>query len=207
MLNAFIGSYGTATIAAYAMVNRITSLIMQPAMGIGQALTAVVGQNVGARQMDRVKEAFFKGLALTVLIGVLGTSALILFDEPIIFFFMQARDDLLVIDLSLTYLFYVSLSMPLMGIFSVFVGLYQGTGNTKYSMSMEIGRLWLVRLPMILFFKHFTSWGPTGIWFSMSFSNLIVCLYGFLLYLRRGWEKTILDLQDPESKGALDLAN
>jgi len=113
----------------------------------------------------------------------------------------------LVIDLSLTYLFYVSLSMPLMGIFSVFVGLYQGTGNTKYSMSMEIGRLWLVRLPMILFFKHFTSWGPTGIWFSMSFSNLIVCLYGFLLYLRRGWEKTILDLQDPESKGALDLAN
>jgi len=207
VLNAFIGSYGTATIAAYAMVNRITSLIMQPAMGIGQALTAVVGQNVGARQMDRVKEAFFKGLALTVLIGVLGTSALILFDEPIIFFFMQARDDLLVIDLSLTYLFYVSLSMPLMGIFSVFVGLYQGTGNTKYSMSMEIGRLWLVRLPMILFFKHFTSWGPTGIWFSMSFSNLIVCLYGFLLYLRRGWEKTILDLQDPESKGALDLAN
>lgn len=205
MLNAFIGSYGTATIAAYAMVNRITSLIMQPAMGIGHALTTVVGQNVGARQMERVREAFYKGLALTVLIGVLGTAVLILFDEPIIHFFMQARDDLQVIELSLTYLFYVSLSMPLMGIFSVFVGLYQGTGNTKYSMSMEIGRLWFVRLPMILFFKHLTSWGSTGIWFSMSFSNLIVCLYGFWIYLRKGWQKTVLDLEDEETEAVPDL--
>jgi putative MATE family efflux protein len=205
VLNAFIGSYGTATIAAYAMVNRITSLIMQPAMGIGHALTTVVGQNVGARQMERVREAFYKGLALTVLIGVLGTAVLILFDEPIIHFFMQARDDLQVIELSLTYLFYVSLSMPLMGIFSVFVGLYQGTGNTKYSMSMEIGRLWFVRLPMILFFKHLTSWGSTGIWFSMSFSNLIVCLYGFWIYLRKGWQKTVLDLEDEETEAVPDL--
>ena len=196
VLNSFIASYGTATLAAYAMVNRITSLIMQPAMGIGQALTTVVGQNVGARQSDRVKESFLKALRLTVLIGVLGAAVLIIFDVPIIHFFMQSRDDLSVIELSLTYLFYVSLSMPLMGIFSVFTGLYQGTGNTKYSMSMEIGRLWFVRLPMILFFKHFTSWGSTGIWFSMSFSNLIVCLYGYWIFVKKGWERSVLNLEE-----------
>jgi putative MATE family efflux protein len=198
VLNSFIGSYGTATLAAYAMVNRITSLVMQPAMGIGQALTTIVGQNIGARQTERVKESFYKALILTVLIGVLGAAVLLVFDQPIIHFFMQSRDDLSVIELSLTYLFYVSLSMPLMGIFSVFAGLYQGTGNTKYSMSMEIGRLWFVRLPMILFFKHFTAWGSTGIWFSMSFSNLVVCLYGYWIFIRKGWQRNVLDL-DQES--------
>ena len=48
VLNGFIVSYGTATLAAFGMVNRITSLVMQPAMGIGAALTSIVGQNLGA---------------------------------------------------------------------------------------------------------------------------------------------------------------
>ena len=192
VLNGFIACYGTATLAAYAMVNRITSLVMQPAMGIGSALTAIVGQNVGANQPDRVNESFQKALTLTIVIGVVGALLLIIFDNPIINFFMQSKDDPSVIELSLTYLLYIALSMPLMGIFSVFQGLFQGSGNTKYSMAMEVGRLWFVRLPMILVFKHFTNWGSTGIWFSMSFSNLIVCLYGYWLYRQRGWKKKVL---------------
>ena len=192
VLNGFIGSYGTATIAAYAMVNRITSLVMQPAMGIGSALTAIVGQNMGAGQMDRVNESFHKALKLTITIGIMGCLLLIIFDTPIITFFMQSKDDPSVIELALTYLLYISLSMPLMGIFSVFQGLFQGTGNTKYSMAMEVGRLWFVRLPMILLFKHFSNWGSSGIWFSMSFSNLIVCLYGYWIYKGKGWQQRVL---------------
>ena len=82
VLNGFIASYGTATLAAYAMVNRITSLVMQPAMGMGQALTTIVGQNVGANQMDRVKEAFYKALKLTILVGVLGAIVCLLLTNP-----------------------------------------------------------------------------------------------------------------------------
>lgn len=192
VLNGFIGSYGTATIAAFGMVNRITSLIMQPAMGIGSALTAIVGQNMGADQIDRVKEAFQKALKLTITIGVLGGLLLIIFDDQIINFFIQSKDDYSVIELSIIYLFYTSLSMPLMGIFSVFQGLFQGSGHTKYSMAMEVGRLWFVRLPMILLFKYFTNFGSTGIWFSMSFSNLVVCLYGYWMYKKDGWKNKII---------------
>ena len=82
--------------------------------------------------------------------------------------------------------------MPLMGIFSVLQGIFQGTGHTKYSMAMEVGRLWFVRLPMILIFKYFTNFGSTGIWFSMSFSNLIVCIYGYLMYRRNKWQTKII---------------
>ncbi|WP_333657073.1 MATE family efflux transporter, partial [Tissierella praeacuta] len=150
------------------------------------------GQNIGANQIDRVKEAFHKALKLTIIIGMLGCILLIVFDKPIINFFMQSKDDLSVIELALVYLFYTSLSMPLMGIFSVLQGLFQGSGNTKYSMAMEIGRLWFVRLPMILLFKRFSDWGATGIWFSMSFSNLIICLYGYWIYRRNGWQRSVL---------------
>jgi Na+-driven multidrug efflux pump len=60
-------------------------------------------------------------------------------------------------------------------------------------MAMEIGRLWAVRLPMILIFKNFSDFGPSGIWFSMCFSNLIVCFYGLWIYKIRGWDKQVLN--------------
>ena len=192
VLNSFIVSYGNATIAAFGMVNRITSLVSQPAMGIGAALTAIVGQNLGCNQIERVKEAFIKSMKLTIAFGAIGCFILIWRDEQIINFFIQSRDSKEVISQGITYLQYISYSMPLMGIFSVLQGIFQGSGHTKYSMSMEIGRLWFVRLPMILLFKHFTSIGPSGIWFSMSFSNLIVCLYGFFMYKKDSWQKKII---------------
>lgn len=192
ILNGFIQSYGTATLAAFAMVNRITSLVMQPAMGMGVALTAIVGQNIGADQISRAKEAFQKAFRLSIIIGIIGCIILLMFDNEIINFFMQSDDDPSVIQLGLTYLWYISLSMPLMGMFSVFKGLFQGSGHTKYSMAMEIGRLWFVRIPMILLFKQFTNWGSTGIWFSMSFSNLIICIYGYIVYRGNKWQEKIV---------------
>lgn len=192
ILNGFIASYGTATLAAFAMVNRITSLVMQPAMGMGAALTAIVGQNIGADQVKRAKEAFQKAFRLSLIIGVVGCAFLLIFDSEIINFFIQSEDDPSVIQLGLTYLGYISLSMPLMGMFSVFTGLFQGSGHTKYSMAMEIGRLWLVRIPMILIFKRFTDMGSTGIWFSMSFSNLIVCIYGYIMYRKNTWQEKVV---------------
>ena len=196
ILNGFIVSYGTATLAAFGMVNRITSLIMQPAMGIGAALTAIVGQNLGSEQIDRVKEAFTKAIKLTVVFSVVGCILLIWQDKPIIEFFMQTKDDTEVISQGMTYLTYISFSMPLMGVFSVLQGVFQGSGHTKYSMSMEIGRLWFVRLPMILAFKHLTSVGATGIWFSMSFSNLVICMYGYWIYRKGGWQTKVIRIKN-----------
>ncbi len=192
VLNFFISSYGTATMAAFGMVNRITALIMQPAMAIGSALTAVVGQNIGADRLDRVIEAFRKALFISITMGILGAGLLIFFDSQIIDVFMKSKDDPAVIRESLSYLHYISLSMPFMGIFSVFQGIYQGTGHTKYSMAMEVGRLWVVRLPMILIFKKFSNWGSTAIWFSMSFSNAMICLFGYIIYRKGKWKKKVL---------------
>jgi putative MATE family efflux protein len=196
VLNGFIASYGTATLAAFGMVNRITSLIMQPPMGIGAALTSIVGQNLGADQVDRVKDAFRKSLILTVSFGIIGCLFMLWKDNEIIKFFIKSRDDIEVITQGITYLRYISFSMPLMGIFSILQGVFQGSGHTKYSMSMAIGRLWCIRLPMILIFKHFSNLGPSGIWFSMSFSNLLICIYGYFIYKTKNWQKKIVNVED-----------
>lgn len=191
-LNGFIVSYGTATMAAFGMVNRITNLVMQPAMGVGSALTAVVGQNLGAENEGRATESYKKASRIALTIGILGAILILIFNEHIVNFFIQSEDDPNVILESISYMKFVSFSMPLMGMFSVYQGIFQGSGNTKYSMAMEIGRLWFIRLPLILIFKHFTGIGSEGIWFSMSFSNLIVCIYGYLIFSKYGWSRKSL---------------
>lgn len=187
-LNGFIVSYGSATMAAFGMVNRVTNLVMQPAMSVGASLTAVIGQNLGANQRERAHESFTKASKIALFIGIVGCIILLVFNSGIVRFFIQSEDDPQVIIESIEYMKYVAFSMPLMGLFSVFQGIFQGSGNTKYSMAMEVGRLWFVRLPMILIFKHFTSFGSSGIWFAMSFSNLVICIYGYLIYRNKGLE-------------------
>ncbi|MBP1924340.1 putative MATE family efflux protein [Sedimentibacter acidaminivorans] len=191
-LNTFIVSYGTSTMAAYGMVNRITALISQPALGISTAIISIVGQNFGARNYKRATDSFKKSILLTSAIGIIGCVFLIWQRVRIINFFMQSKDSIDVINQGITYLVYISFSMPLMGIFSSFQGLFQGSGQTKYAMAMEISRLWFVRLPMILFFKYFTSFGSEAIWFSMSFSNLIICIYGYIIYKKRNWMNNLI---------------
>ncbi|GKX66226.1 MATE family efflux transporter [Inconstantimicrobium mannanitabidum] len=192
VLNIFIASFGTSTLGAFGMVNRISSLLMQPPMGIGTALTSIIGQNLGNNNVVRAKEGFKKAVVLTLVLSIVGAIFLIWKDTAVISFFMQSSDDQNMIAQSLSYLFFTSLMMPLMGLFSIFQGVFQGSGHTKYSMFMEVGRLWAVRLPLILILKNFTSLGPTGIWFSMSFSNLIICFYGFAVYKRGKWQHKLI---------------
>mgnify|MGYP003773903113 CR=1 FL=1 len=194
VLNSFIASYGTTTLAAFAMVNRITSLIMQPPMGIGAGLTSIVGQNIGADQFNRVHEAFKKSVIIVLSISTIGLALMLWKDTEIINLFMRSKDDMEVINQGITYLRYIYITMPLMGLFSIFQGLFQGSGHTKYSMSMAIGRLWVIRIPMILMFKHLTNLGPKGIWIAMSSSNLLICIYGYMIYRMNKWQKKVIDV-------------
>lgn len=187
ILNAAIASYGTITLAAFAMINRATALIIQPAMGIGGSLAAIVGQNLGAGAFSRVRESLKKAILLSLLFTGLGGFFLLVFDEEFVHLFISRSGEQAVVKEALVYLWYSLPTIPLMGFFSVFQGFFQGTGYTKYGMYMDLGRLWLIRLPMIYLFKNFTEFASQGIWFSMTFSNVAVILYAWWLYRGGKW--------------------
>ena len=188
ILNSFIGSYGTPTLAAFGMVNRITDIISQTTAGIGSALTVIVGQNLGANRMDRVIESFKKAMALILKITVAASILLFIFRTPVLNAFLKTDGTSDVITLAREYLNYNFLITPAMGFFTAFTGLYQGAGSTKYSMLMEIFRLWIVRIPLMLIFKYFTTLGSTGIWIAMTASNVLVVALGYIIYKSDRWK-------------------
>lgn len=191
IINTFIAKYGTSLIAAFSLINRINNMIMMPAMGIGSGLTSIVGQNMGANQMDRIREGFHKAIKMSLLISVVGSVFLYLFRYQLLFFFTPTAGPAMV-QQSMEYLIYILPTIPLMGLFSIFQGLFQGSGHTNYSMFMAIGRLWFVRIPMILLFERFTGLGQRGIWISMNVSNILVIVYGFWVYRSNRWTRQVL---------------
>lgn len=193
ILNTFIISYGEDTLAAFGIGNRINSLILMPAQGIGMALATIIGQNIGAYKKDRVKLAFTTSIKLTTTFMAIGGIVIFSLSQNIISIFVQG--DLEVLNQATKYLKLVSASLPLMGFFQIFIGTFQGAGHTVYAMIMEMGRLWALRIPMIILFGKLTTWGSDGVWYAMVLSNLFICIYGLIIYLSGKWRKEVIKVK------------
>ena len=192
IMNGIIAAFGTDTLAAFGMVNRVSGLGMLPAMGIGAAMTTVVGQNIGSGQLQRAKESLWIGFVMTTLVTLALTIPILLFSYPILNFLMPAPRTSPVMVLALHFIIYAVVLSPLMGFFSVLQGFFQGTGHTRYSMIMEVFRLWGVRLPMIWLLQFLALWNRDGIWYAMIVSNFIVVLIGLFFYRQGKWKKRVL---------------
>lgn len=201
-LNGFIIAFGESTLAAFGIGNRINSLILMPAMGIGKTLATIVGQNLGADQTKRAKKAVKTSILLSTTFMV--TSGLIFFPfiPTVIRLF---TDNLAVISQGIRYMRLITLALPLMGIFQIFVGTFQGSGHTVFAMIMTMGRLWALRLPMIVLFKRYTTWGSDSVWYAMVLSNGISCLVGLGIYLTGKWEEKVIEKEEEEITGKVAL--
>lgn len=189
MLNSLITSYGTTTLAAYSMVNRITDLFTQPANGIGGALTSIIGQNMGAEEYDRAKAIFRRALLIISIFSLIGLVVIISFRNPLLSLFIKDMTNTELVSEASEYLIFSAFIIFFMGYYSSLTGFFQGTGHTSYSMYMSAGRLWVLRLPIIWVFSRFTNLGSTGIWIAMLLSNMLTCLYGFVVYKTKEWKK------------------
>ncbi|MFH5882049.1 MATE family efflux transporter [Liberiplasma polymorphum] len=182
LMNGIIYSYGPETVAAFSVGNRISSMILHPVMAIGGVASAYIGQNIGAQNTERAKATHAKSMILSVCLMAVGSAFLIYVRRPLAGIFIV--DNLFALDLASEYMFYLLIGMPLMAIFQAFMGTYNGTGNTKYSLILSVLRLWGMRIPLVIFMREFTDLGSSGIWYAILISNFLIGIVGYMLYLR-----------------------
>jgi putative MATE family efflux protein len=72
-VNALIGGFGVAALAGYGIVARLDFLLIPLVFGLGAAMTALVGVNVGAGEIARAERiGWLGGLTAAVLAGCVG---------------------------------------------------------------------------------------------------------------------------------------
>ena len=186
VLNGFILSYGEATVTAFAVGNRISSIFLHPVMAIGGVMSAYIGQNIGNLNPDRSRKAFREGLVLSIVLMTIGSVIGLLFRRSLTGLFIDPTvHGWYPYNLAITYMFFLFIGLPLMAVFQSFIGAYNGTGKTMYTLILGITRLWFIRIPLIIAFGAFTTLGNSGIWYAMLISNVIIVFVGmtFMKYI------------------------
>ncbi|HEQ78635.1 MAG TPA: MATE family efflux transporter [Euryarchaeota archaeon] len=161
---------GMVPLAALGIGNRVTSMIFIVIIGLSMSLATIVGQNLGANNVERAERA--GKLAMVLMFGILGVASLILWlvREPLIGIFTDNPE---VIAEGSRFLFIFALFMPFFGVFRAVGAVYNGSGHTKYTMALSLLRLWGLRVPLIVLLVFLLAWGPVGIWWAMGISNVV----------------------------------
>ncbi len=182
ILNSVIFSYGPATVDAFQVGNKINSMILMPAMGVGSVTATFVGQNIGAKNVPRARKSVRTAMIITNVIAIVGCLGILPIREAIIKIFLKNAPESLA--LSVEYMFFILTGLPLMSIFQVFMGTYQGSGETIYSLILSSTRLWLIRIPLVILFKNVLKLPSSSIWYAMIISNFAAVYIGTILYTR-----------------------
>jgi len=178
IMQSMILSYGDTVAAAFSNGNKVANMLLIPNLALGAVLAAFIGQNIGAGNKERAKKSYAVSRNYSLIISIAGVLAIFPFRKYLLSLLTNNPETLAI---SLEYIIYVLLTQPLLGLFQNYMGLYNGSGNTKFSFLLSIVRLWGIRIPLILFFKTFTDLGRAGVWYALVVSNAVILILGHFL--------------------------
>ena len=135
IVQSYINAYGASVIAGYSVTIKIDGFVNLPLQAFNMAITTFVGQNIGAKQYDRVKKGAYITTALATLTIACFVVIMYFFGRDFIALFNQEKD---VIDagrlMQLTFLpFYIVLPIN-----QVINGVLRGAGRSAVPMYVMI---------------------------------------------------------------------
>ena len=194
-----IASFGTLTLAAYGVGSNILQVVTIPAMGLSMAVSTLVGQNIGAGNIDRAARIGQLGAALGF--GGLTTLGLIvfLFAPHLVAFFVPS--DAGVIAAGAGFLRIMALAWGFMGVQFALTGVFRASGNMVVTMVLTLVSQWVLQFPLAYVLSKHTTLGAEGIWWALPISNVVTALSTIGLYAKGDWKKKRLIEPEEELAG------
>ena len=171
-----INSYGKEFTAGYNVGFRLDQLAFLPIQSLSSAVISFVGQNIGAKKLDRARRGIRVTVALSAAWALLMTALLLPLSEPLVAFFSPTPA---VIHAGAVYLWCI---MPFYVLFAVMFCLnnaMRGAGDSVFPMVDVILSLILVRVPAVYWLAN--HYGPDYMYYG--------CAVGWAvgLALSLGW--------------------
>jgi putative MATE family efflux protein len=182
-----VNGFGTNAVAAYSAAMRIDSFVKMPAITFSSALSAFVGQNLGAFEEKRAKTGLRATLLFSTIYCIIASLLIILFGKHFMSLFTTDPD---VIKIGQDYLLIVSSFYLLFSVMFSFTGFLRGAGATLIPMIATFTALYIVRIPVAIFISGLI--GVNGIWWAEPMGTFIGMLI-LLVYYRSGkWKGKVV---------------
>ena len=172
-----VNNYGETVVSAFTATNRIEQLIHQPYTTLSASIATFVGQNYGAREYDRVRQGYKKGLVIMVCLTAVMMLSMQLFGGAITSLFVDDRDIIALgaAGLRITSLFYLAL-----GLIYVVRGVLTGIGDAFFALFNGIVEV-IGRFTIPLLLTQYMGMGVNGIWLA---TGIVWVLSGSTAWMR-----------------------
>ena len=177
----FVARFGRDAVAAYGIATRIEQIALLPIMGLNVATLALVAQNSGAGNLERVIETIGKALKAGIVLMGAGTAGLYLCARPLMGFFTKDRA---VIGIGVSYLKIEAFVLIAYVILYTSVSVLQGLKRPAFPLAIGLLRQIVMPLPVFYLLAVTLGWGLFGIWWGIFLVTWgAACIA--LLYVRR----------------------
>ncbi len=189
-----VNEYGAAAMAAYGIGNKVNSIITMPSMAVSSAVATIVGQNIGARQLERAEKGY--KLARNMAVVFLFIAGQILSTEiiarSIVSIFSDEAD---VIYHATNFLRLMAICCFSNGVDNATNALFQGSGHTMITMAVNASKLWVWRFLVLFICEEVLHMGVESVWWAVVMSNFISAITMYILYRFNIWKKEVVKLK------------
>ena len=191
LVTGMLNPFGTAVAAASGVGLKINTFAGMHCWAIGQAITAMVGQCVGAGQIRRARQVVRSGLLLNLAVTAAVVVTVQFLAEPLIRLFDSTSPEMIRVGV-----LYLRLCCGVNSL--VYAAMYTldsfaiGVGAAHVAMANALLDAVVVRLPVAWLLAFSFSIGFSGIYLGQALSPILPALVGLIYFKSRVWERKTL---------------
>ena len=180
-----LADVGSEAVAGATITIRIMMFCFMPAWGLSNAAATLVGQNLGAGNPDRAETAVWK-TGLYTMIFLIGISVLFFtMNEELMGIFTTNAG---VISIGAEWLRILSFSFFVYGWWMVSVQAFNGAGDTRTPLYINLVFFWMIQIPLSYFLAIRLDWQASGVFWGVFISETSVGLFTLWLFKRGKWK-------------------
>jgi putative MATE family efflux protein len=177
---------GTTASAGYQIAIRNVVFFILPAWGLSNAAATLVGQNLGAKQLDRAEKSVLLTTKYNVIFMAFVMVLFVFFSEPIIRLF--TADNAVVA--------YGAKALQIMGFGYIFYGIgmvmtqaLNGAGDTKTPTYINLIGFWLFQIPLAYFLAKGLDMKETGAFLAVPIAETAIALIAWYYFKKGKWKE------------------
>lgn len=184
-----LGRIDDLAVAAHGVGLRIQALAFVPGLAVSQATAALVGQALGAGEIERSRQITRASMLLCVAIMTTLATAVVVAAYPIVSVF-DVTPGSPIEAYAVEWMRLLGYGMPIVGIHIALIGLLQGAGATSTSLRINTVGTLAFQIPLGAALAFPLGLGATGLWLSFPLSFVVKAALGYRAYRAEGWART-----------------
>lgn len=186
-IQGLVNSFGSSVIAGYSAAIKLNTFAITSFTTLGNGISNYTAQNMGAGKKERVREGFFAGIQMAMLIVVPFFAAFFIFGQSMISLFMT-KDSTVAMQTGIRFLHIISPFYFIVAAKLMADGVLRGAGLMKQFMAATFVDL---VLRVILAFLFAGSLGSVGIWISWPVGWVVATILSMVFY-RKNFSAKVL---------------